>query len=119
MILPVNEKRLQLVYAMLKTWPPFDRWSLPPASEVGFHIAKTDRWHAAWWIKDGVHHVEVSMKKHGHLNSLIASMAHEMIHIRQRVAKTETANTEHNAEFVRISKRVCKRLGFDYGQFNG
>ena len=119
MILPVTPQRLESVYAMLREWPPFSSWRLPRAEDVSFHVAKTNRWHAAWWVKEGKHHIEVSEKKHGHLNSLIASMAHEMIHIRQKVAKTETPNTEHNAEFHRIAKRVCKQLGFDLGQFNG
>jgi hypothetical protein len=118
-MLPVTPNRLAGVYEMLRQFPPFCRWRLPASDEVGFHVAKTSRWHAAWWIKDGVHHIEVSAKKHAHLDSLVASMAHEMIHIRQKVAKTETANTEHNAEFLRVSKRVCKALGFDYGQFLG
>ena len=108
------------MYAMLREWPPYSSWNLPSAESVKFHICKTPRWHAAWWLDvKGTHHIEVSEKKHGHLDSLIASIAHEMIHVRQKVAKTETANTEHNAEFHRIAKRVCKRLGFDLGQFNG
>lgn len=120
MILPVTPKRLASVYAMLRDWPPFSAWKLPPSEEVGFHVCKTPRWHAAWWIDDkGFHHIEVSEKKHGHLDSLIASIAHEMIHVRQRITKTETKGAEHNAEFHRIAKRVCKTLGFDLGQFNG
>jgi hypothetical protein len=118
--LPVTPERVASVYAMLREWPPFSGWRLPPAEDVAFHVAKTNRWHAAWWIDPkGVHHVEVSEKKHSHLNSLIASVAHEMIHIRQRISRTETPNTEHNAAFLQCGKRVCRVLGFDYGQFNG
>ena len=46
-------------------------------------------------------------------------MAHEMIHMRQRLTKTETKGAEHNAEFHQLAKLVCRRLGFDLGQFNG
>ena len=103
---------------MLRSFPPFCRWKLPPCSEVVFHVAKTDKWHAAWWVYGERHHIEVSEKKHGHIGSLVASMAHEMIHVRQKVNKTETKG-EHNAEFKRLAKRVCDAFGFDYGQFNG
>lgn len=119
MILPVTPERLAATYAMLREWPPLSGWKLPPSDAVRFHVAKTDRWHAAWWIEGDTHHVEVSDKKHAHLSSLLSSMAHEMIHMRQRIARTETPNTEHNAEFYRLAKRVCKSLGFDYGQFMG
>lgn len=120
MNLPVTPGRVAAVYAMLREWPPYSSWNLPAAEEVAFHVAKTHRWHAAWWIDaKGKHHVEVSEKKHSHLNSLIASVAHEMIHVRQRISRTETPNTEHNAAFHRVAKRVCNRLGFDLGQFNG
>lgn len=119
MSLPITSARLASVYAMLRAFPPFSRWRLPPASEVRFHVAKTDKWHAAWWINDGTHHIEISAKKHGQLASLVCSMAHEMIHVRQRVVKTETKGAEHNEEFRRLATLVCRRFGFDGGQFLG
>lgn len=118
-MIPITPDRLAAVYEMLRAWPPFCRWKLPQASEVKFRVAKTRRWHAAWWI-DGVrHHIEVSEKTHGHLASVVSSMAHEMIHVRQRIAKTETRGVEHNAQYLRLAKRVCAIHGFDYGQFLG
>ena len=118
-MLPITPERLAGVYEMLRAFPPFSRWKLPASEEVGFHVAKTPRWHAAWWIDGSTHHVEVSKQKHYHLSSLAASMAHEMIHMRQRLTKTETKGAEHNAEFHQLAKLVCRRLGFDLGQFNG
>ena len=114
--LPITPARLEAVYEMLRAWPPFCRWSLPRSSEVQFHVARHNRHDALWWI-DGGHHVELSMKRHGHLATVVASVAHEMVHVRQRVAKTETRGVEHNAEFKRLAKLVCTRFGFDYGQF--
>lgn len=118
-MLPVTPERLAGVYEMLRRWPPFSGWDLPPAESVKFHVLKTDQWHADWWIDEAErHHIRVSEKKHGHLASLIESMAHEMIHVRQRIAKTETKG-EHNREYKRLGLRVCKALGFDHGQFFG
>lgn len=119
MSLQITPDRLGAVYAMLRTFPPFSRWRLPPAEDVRFHVAKTDKWHAAWWINENTHHIEVSAKKHGQLSSLVCSMAHEMIHVRQRITKSETKGAEHNAEFRRLGKLVSARFGFDAGQFLG
>jgi predicted metal-dependent hydrolase len=44
-------------------------------------------------------------------------MAHEMIHLKQGISKTETPNAVHNAEFWRIAKSVCKRFGWDEKTF--
>ena len=117
-MLPITPERLAGVYEMLRGFPPFSGWRLPPATQVKFHILKTDRWYADWWIEGDTHHIRISEKKHGHLNSLVESVAHEMIHIRQRISKTETKG-EHNSEYKRLALRVCKAFGFDYGQFNG
>lgn len=115
----LTPSRLAGVYEMLRCFPPFHRWRLPPSSEVKFHVSHTDRWHAAWWIDGERHNIEISEKKHGHMHSLIASMAHEIIHVRQRIAKTETKGAEHNAEFKVLARRVCRAFGFDHGQFLG
>lgn len=119
MSLLITSARLAAVYEMLRAFPPFSRWRLPAADAVRFHVAKTDKWHAAWWIDGSTHHIEVSGKKHAHLASLVCSMAHEMIHVRQRIAKIETNGAEHNAEFKQAAKSVCRRFGFDAGQFLG
>ena len=115
-MLPLTPERLASVYELLRAFPPFHRWKLPPASEVKFHVAKTDRLHAQWWIDGERHNIQVSEKKHGHLASLVATMAHELIHVYQRAKGSET-NAEHNAEFRRLAAQVCRRLGFDPGQF--
>jgi hypothetical protein len=119
MALRITPERLAAVYDMLRAWPPFHAWRMPPSSEVKFRVSKTRQWYAAWWIEGVRHHIEVSEKKHGHLASVVASMAHEMLHVYQRIARTETRGVEHNAEFIRLAKRVCAIHGFDPGQFLG
>ena len=115
-MLPVTPKRLAAVYDMLRVFPPFSKWRLPPGSEVKFHVGRSKKYEALWWIDGDRHHIEITKPKHGHLVTLVASMAHEMLHVQQRLAGTET-RAEHNAEFDRLKLRVCKALGFDPGQF--
>ena len=117
-MLPITRERLAAVYEMLRAWPPFSRWNLPHASEVRFHVIRSKATFGRWWIEGDRHHVEISEKLHGTMIGLVMTMAHEMIHMRQRIARTET-KAEHNAEFHRIAKRVCAIHGFDYGPFMG
>ena len=116
---PLTPLRLAAVYDMLRAWPPFYRWQLPVGAEVRFRVARTRQWHAQWWIEGGRHHIDVSAATHGHLSSLIETVAHEAIHVRQRIAKTETRGVEHNAEFHRLAKRICTIHGFDPNAFLG
>ena len=116
-MLQITPERLAGVYEMLRAFPPFCRWKLPPADEVKFQVLKTDKWQADWNILGGeVHRIRASEKKHHHLASLAASVAHEMVHAKQRIDGTETKG-EHNEEFKKLSKTVCRSFGFDYGQF--
>ena len=102
---------------MLRAFPPFVRWKLPPSYEVKFELLHTKFWQADWLQRDGSHRIRVSERKHHFLDSLVRSMAHEMIHVHMYNAGTETPGVEHNAEFERLAKQVCKSFGFDYGQF--
>lgn len=113
----LTPKRLAAVYDMLRAFPPFNRWKLPESSEVKFHLAKTKKWDADWWIVGERHNIRISQNRAGHLNTVICSMAHEMIHAHQRAAKTETPNTAHNAEFLRLADAVAKRYGWDPKSF--
>jgi hypothetical protein len=115
--LPLNPKRLAAVYEALRVFPPFNRWSLPPASQVKFRLLRTKKWDADWWIEGGTHHIRLSEGRAGHLNTIFCAMAHEMIHVKQRVARTETRGVEHNAEFHRLAERICRRYGWDFKQF--
>lgn len=117
MSLPITPERLASVYGMLRAWPPFNCWRLPPPEEVKFRVAQTKRYDAAWWIVGSKHHIEISSKRNGHLATLCAAMGHEMIHLYQRIAKLETPNTEHNADFVKKGKLLCARFGWDPQQF--
>jgi hypothetical protein len=117
--LSITPERLSAVYEMLHAFAPFNRWSLPRAAEVRFVVSRARGHQALWWVDGGRHHIEISARKHSHLASLVESMAHEMIHAKQRATGTETKGVEHNAEFRRLSAMVCRRFGFDEGQFFG
>jgi hypothetical protein len=115
--LSLTPLRLAAVYGMLREFPPFCRWGLPPAEEVKFRLLRTKRWDADWWIEGGRHHIRLSEERAGHLDTVAMAIAHEMLHVKQRVDRTETNGVQHNEEFRRLGERICRRYGWDFKQF--
>lgn len=119
MTLPLTPRILAGAYEYLRTTPPFLRWKLPPAEEVEFHVLQTKLLEADHTVYERTdeHVIRVSAGKIGFTSNLMPAMAHEMIHARQVISKTETPNTTHNAEFHRLAKLVCRYHGWDYKLF--
>lgn len=119
MSLPLTPHILEASYEYLRATPPFRSWRLPKGREVKFHVLRTKQFEGdhTTYLREGGHIIRVSSGKIGHTGSLMAVMAHEMIHAYQARRKTETANTVHNAEFHRLAARVCKLHGFDLKLF--
>lgn len=110
---------LEAAYALLLTAPPFRAWRLPPPDQVEFKVSATRERMAGcakYRYKDQWE-IDVSSRFVSTLANLIECMAHEMIHLRQMVRKTETKGVEHNAEFRKLAKQVCARHGFDPKRF--
>lgn len=108
---------IEAAYDFLSATPPFNRWSLPPGDEIGFHVGADPRLYG-WYVRKGNQHIiGVSVRLVSHTNTLLRTTAHEMVHLRQALRKSETAHTEHNAEFIRLAARVCAAHGFDPKEF--
>ena len=112
MTLPLTSETLRAAYDYLRTTPPFSRWKLPASYEVAFKVGRQNDVRGAHHYKydDQSHEVIISEVCVGRTDSLLATMAHEMIHVHQQHAK-------HGAEFKRFAKAVCKRHGFDLQLF--
>jgi hypothetical protein len=102
---------------MLRSFPPFSRWNLPPADEVEIRTPQRSDVLGEWSKWEGGHHIiTISSKSHGHLITLIQTVAHEMIHAYQDIKGTSN-RAQHNAEFKRLAAQVCRALGFDEKAF--
>ena len=102
---------------MLRSFPPFSRWNLPPADEVEIRTPQRSDVLGEWSKWEGGHHIiTISSKSHGHLITLIQTVAHEMIHAYQDIKGTSN-RAQHNAEFKRLAAQVCRVLGFDEKAF--
>ena len=112
MSLPLTPNRVAAVYEMLRSFPPFSGWVLPEADEVKFTVNRHHNWMASH--QGGpTQHICVSVHLVGHMDTLVRVVAHEMVHMRQYLAREETPASTHNADFRKKAAVICKYFGFD------
>jgi hypothetical protein len=112
MTLPLTVDMLRAAYDFLDETPPFDRWNLPAGEDVTFRVVRDPAvrgWHRR---ENGKHVIAISSNTIGHTINLVATMAHEMIHVHETHSKA-CGSGEHSAAFRRWQGQVCKAHGFD------
>lgn len=102
-------------YTFLRTTPPFRRWKLPPAHRVKFRVNHSKKFMGLYYYDET--QIEISDFFHSQPQTLMATMAHEMIHLYQRVANKKTSRAIHDAGFHRMAQQVCRVHGFDLKAF--
>jgi hypothetical protein len=108
---------LRAAYAFLNETPPFSRWNLPDADDVDFKVARTAT-HFGWYTVNGNNHlIAVSCAPVRDTQTLLATMAHEMIHVHERQAGACRSGVQHGAAFRRWAAQVCRIHGFDPKDF--
>lgn len=113
MHLKLTPARLRAAYNFLDLCPPFDGWNLPDAEDVTFVVSRTH--HYGDFVLEGRNHrIAVSQRKNVTIATLLATMAHEMIHVHQALQGLEIKD---NAFFSLQADKVCKELNFDRGTF--
>lgn len=111
MTLKLTPDMLAAGYDFLRETEPFKAWKLPESDDIGFHVIRTPNYHAdCVYGDDKSLTIRVSATKNGHTNTLLAAMAHELIHVRQFLIG-DSGN--HNEFFKRCAGRVCRAHGFD------
>jgi hypothetical protein len=104
---------LRACYDLLDCCPPFDKWNLPDGDDIEFRIIKDKACYGWYLFEDGKHVIAVSEAKCGYLTTVMATMAHEMVHLFQRHSCMESPSSIHNAAFRRLAAQVCRALSFD------
>ena len=112
----ITPEQVAAVYECLRAFPPFSKWKLPPADEVELHIGLQEDAFAHYHRDDGRHAMTISMLLVKDWQTLVETVAHEMIHLHQARAGTET-RAEHNREWHRLADTVCKRFGWQRDKF--
>ncbi len=115
----VTVRRLRGLYALLLTFPPFDRWGLPKAESVKFETTASNEMWAVYYSEGGRHTISFSTTRLWSMQLLVSTMAHEMAHLKQELAGRlpHEEGKHHNAYFHKLAQRVCEKLGFDREDF--
>lgn len=114
--LSLTPTTLEASYEFLKALLPFRRWKLPHVDEIEFRVTASEAIHGRYLDGQRHHVISVSAALTGHLVTLLETMAHEMIHLAQALDGTDSEN-EHNPDFKRRAKLVCRTHGFDPKSF--
>ena len=108
---------LHATYDFMRHFKPFCRWKLPPGDEIAFKLTLEQKTSGYCQPDRDQHWIAVSHKCAGTIYTLQRIMGHEMIHLKQMLAKTETNGAEHNAEFRELAKNVCREWNWDVLDF--
>ena len=110
MPISLNAEMLAHCYDMLAATPAMSRMNLPPSEDVKFRvIRKKDRF-AHHEVIGGVHHIAISSKLVGTFETLVPSMAHEMLHIFQDMTGMPR---DDGPGFQKMADKICRELAFD------
>ena len=114
-MLTLTPARLASVYEMLRAFPPFSQWKLPPCSSVKFRVIRS-RFKHADYSPPPTETIRVSTNCTGHLQTVTQAIAHEMCH--QRLKHVGSAGwASHGKEFQALARQVSRRFGWDEKQF--
>lgn len=106
--------QIEAAYSLLKTFSPFKGWHLPDADDIEIRITNHNGMRGEC-IQEGPKLIlNVSHKCHGHTLTLLNTLAHECVHLRQAQLGI---NLDHGEFFQKAAKQVCRIHGFDPKDF--
>lgn len=112
MAFPLTKELLSASYDLLLLTPPFVRWKMPPSDEITFSITRSIDTRG---FATGIDKIGISERNVGRFETLLPTMAHEMVHVYNHVKGHN--RSAHGAEFQRCAALVCKYHGFDPKMF--
>lgn len=113
--LPVTPGRIAAGYDYLRTWPAFARCGLPPSAEVAFHVIRSKRVYGQYSQADA-HAIYVSGATNGLSDTILRTIAHEMVHQVLRL-QGDSKFWQHGRAFKSLARRVCASAGWDAKAF--
>lgn len=115
MAIPLDRDVLQAAYDYLCTTIPFSKWNLPDSDDVTFRASKKyENVHGRCtysWPGKPQFFIEINQRFIGQTDSLMRTMAHEMLHIHQKQIKAR--DRAHGPTFKRFAEEICRYHGFD------
>jgi len=108
----VTKKSILLAYQMLRGMAPFTEWKLP--TKVDTKVVNDVSMYGCF---DEPGLITISTARVWDVNQLVATVAHEMIHLHQHKLKKLNEANPHDAFFMECAREVCVTLGFDKENF--
>jgi len=105
---------LEGAYIYLARTDPFRSWKMPHEDVVGFHVIFKSDFSGSYQFINGVHTIKIHARRNNTTDVLHATMAHEMIHLRQELLGHRD---HHGPRFHRMARRVCGVHGFSLEDF--
>ena len=106
---------LKNIYNMLVVCEPFEKWNMPLAAQIRFVVNADPDVMGTYMYDDGEkweHIITISTARCGFLDTVILTMAHEMIHMSFHRRKGNKW-AQHGKEFRARCHLVGKELGLD------
>jgi hypothetical protein len=106
---------LKNIYAMLYCCEPFSKWKLPLPEEIKFIVDYDPETMGTYCYDEGNEHehtITISASRCGFLETVIKTIAHEMIHA-SRSGTVSDAWLKHDASFRRKAHQIGVSCGFD------
>jgi len=100
---------LAAAYDLLRVTSPFRGLRLPPSHDIIFQLTK-DKALAGYCNLTDATMISISSHFHSHLQPLLVTMAHEMIHLHEF---RKYGKAGHGEPFQKLAARVCRAHGFD------
>lgn len=118
MSLHLTPMMLEASYELLRTTPPFNKWKLPEADDVEFHVHRVPGCYGDLRINHAskTYIIRMSFKHLRDVTHMLATMAHEMCHMRQHLLEPNRP-VAHGPKFKRLAAQVCRHHGFDAATF--
>lgn len=120
MAIHITPEMVEAVYNLLKTMPPFKRWGLPSSNKVEWIITRNKTYMGrctSYSHTDQKFTLEISMVKCTNTQTLVETVAHEMIHMRQRIVRGFRTELGHGKDFQKMADQVCRKHGFNRDYF--
>ena len=106
-----TSKTLESMYLMLCQMKPFKYWNLPNTACINFVVTDEEDSYGTYVFDDDIHVITISKAKCSHFETILKTLAHEIIHMKRFRSKVWD---QHDATFRRFAKQVADEFGWDY-----
>ena len=104
MTIHITPEIARAAYELLRTTLPFHRWKLYHADDIWF-ICRPMKSCLGSYVPGKVPKLYIDTNRHGSLDRLIVTLAHEMCHMRGPLT--------HGKDFKKLVASVCRYHNFD------